>query len=338
MCDIEQDPIGWLSKLCTGLFTLCVIQLIAGTCTIFIIQSNVPPHTKHPLCLSIILLLALISSWIFDPRTHLIGTVVGAVTMTFTTPLNAIAVVDNSDLIKSDVREVILRIAVPTAKPSHRNPSEDPLKQLLRGVMYIGTLACISPQLLVAVQQSGVVRDAAGLAFVLFGSSGVLNIMAACLALFGIRSASPFRNPMFSKTMSSFWSGRWNATVSDALRVGVYEPLRKRGFSKPICSLACFLVSGVAHEVVLIYCGILDSKGEWMMFFFLSGVAVLVERRFISQTHKLVQHLTTICVLYALFHYLFVPVTIRTGLAQNGVQSIGAGVKLARALGQWMST
>ncbi|KAI0565883.1 Membrane bound O-acyl transferase [Gracilaria domingensis] len=338
MHDLDEDPVGWILEFSRGVLAVTALQLFCGIWTVFVIQSKLPHHRKLQVCLAMSSLLCGLSWFIFDMKTHLIGRVMGALALVFTTPLHVIASIERHETVKADRLSTILRIAVPAAIPSERHKAEEPVHQLVRGFIYVACVSKSVPFTMYAIEAGGILRDVCGLLFVMFGASGILNIMSGCMGLIGVRSPSPFRNPFLSSSMASFWSGRWNATVSDALRVGVYEPLVKRGYSKASSVMACFFISGIAHELILMYCGILNSRGEWLAFFLLNGTAVLIEQQTMSKMPGIVRRVTSFIVLSILFHFLFVPVTVRTGMAANGVQAMGAGAKLAEAFRKWVRT
>lgn len=262
---------------------------------------------------------------------------VGAVSMLFTTPLQAAAWVQrkaSSSSEEANNMEIILRIAIPASLPNPKYPSESPAVQTLRGIIYISMASMLRHQFARVLSEDGILRDALGLFFVIANTTGALNLTSAILGLLGVRSPSPFRAPLLSPSMASFWSGRWNAPVSDSLRIGIYEPLCKlHGWSKASATMACFIISGVCHEAILVYCGVYDSQGEWFLFFTLSGLAILVEKKLhFYITSKLVRYVTGVAFLSVLFHFLFIPVAIRTGFAEAGVRAIGAGPALLQFL------
>ena len=56
------------------------------------------------------------------------------------------------------------------------------------------------------------------------------------------------RAPWRARTLSEFWSGRWNRWVGDWLAQVVYRPLRRR---RALAVVATFLASGVLHELFM---------------------------------------------------------------------------------------
>lgn len=337
MHDFEDNPVLWFVELAWGISLLFCVQILAGCWTVSVIRSPLPSTLRLPVTLSGVGFLSILSSRIFDPTTHIIGSVTGAVAMAFTTPLQAVAWVRRKTSNPSEPTnniEIILRIAIPAAMPGPKRRPELPSVQILRGIFYMYTGAMSRHLFPILVREGGLLLDMLGLFFVLTTATGALNFTSAILGLLGIRSPSPFCAPLLSPSMAAFWSGRWNAPVSDSLRIAIYEPLHKQhGWSRAAASMACFFASAVAHEAVLIYCGMYDSRGEWFCFFMLCGLATMLEKKvhcFLkSRLQRYVFGVTTLSVL---FHVFFVPVTLRTGFAHAGVRAIGAGPVLMQYL------
>lgn len=337
MHELEENPVLWFADLGRGLLALFLLQLLTGYWTVSIIRSSLSKSAKLPVCLAGITFLTLLSSTIFHPSTHLLGCMIGAVSMVFTSPLQAAAWVQrktSSPSEKTSDIEIILRIAIPASLPNPKYPLESPSVQLLRGISYISVAALSRRHVARAVDEGGLFVDAFGLFFVLSSTTGTLNFTSAVLGAFGVRSPSPFRAPLLSPSVGSFWSGRWNAPVSDSLRIGVYEPLRRlHGWSRASATLACFIVSGVCHEIILIYCGVYDSRGEWFCFFMLCGLATVLEKKVHQYiTGRWAQYVGGVVCLSVLFHVFFAPVALRTGFAKAGVRAIGAGPELVHFL------
>ena len=319
----------WVLEFLLGLIVMVALQTFGGLLTFYCTRSKMAQSQKIFVTLSCLFLIAALSQPVFNPNTHLIGRVIASCCLCFTIPLNAIACIERSSLGKETMsaKETILRVSVPIAIESKRNPVEKPAVHFFRGVAYILLGMFCAPYFESFLEKGGIPLDVLALAFVLSGANGSLNFMAAFMGLLGIHSPAPFRRPLLSPTMGAFWGGRWNAPVSDALRLGVYEPLKRRGFSAGVSAMFCFFWSGVAHEVLLLYCNAKGSRGEWFWFFVLSGLATMIEKMTFSYIPKtgFRRWLLSFVVLYPLFHFLFIPVTIRTGLAASGVDAMGAG-------------
>lgn len=337
MYNIEDDPLSWLGEFGTGLITLFLVQVLTGCWTIAVIRARILPNLKLPVCVLGVCVLSVLSSQIFDPATHMLGSTIAAVSMSFTAPLQAAAWVRIKVAKPSEetpAYAIIMRIAIPAALPSVRHPPERPVTQFLRGSAYITLGILLRSFFEPAIHMGGIPLNLLSIALVTCIATGALNYTSAILGFLGAPSPSPFRRPLLSPSMARFWSGRWNAPVSDALRVAIYDPLRsKYSCSRATASMACFFASAVAHELILVYCGVRDSRGEWFAFFMLSGVATMLE----SKVHRMVKnpiarYLLGVCTFYTLFHSLFVPVTIRTGFAMEGVRAIGSGPVLINYL------
>lgn len=343
MYDIESEPVLWLSEFIQGLLQLVCVNIFTGFFTVFMMHTTlIPSPHKLPFLLSIVFLLAYLSSHIFDPKTHIIGSIIGSVSMTFTVPLQSAAwlqrYLSNPSLPVSNP-EVILRVAVPAALPSKRHPPEHPLRQFFRGAMYLALSARLGFMFDHLIRVGGFRLTLLGMCYVWISATGALNLTSAALGALGFPSPSPFRNPVFSPSLAHFWAGRWNAPVSDALRTAIYEPLRKgRGWSPAWSAMMCFVISAIAHEVVLLYCGVRNSRGEWLAFFVLSGVLVLVEKKLHTVLKaEVLRRLFTILSFGFMFHWLFLPVTVRTGFAQAGVKALGSGGILVDHMYQYLA-
>ncbi|KAL0041382.1 hypothetical protein WJX79_001390 [Trebouxia sp. C0005] len=105
----------------------------------------------------------------------------------------------------------------------------------------------------------------------------VINMYAcmACLydgpttlvsTLIGLEIAPLFNKPFLAESFSSFWGRRWNLCVGNSLRVLIYDPIQEGQFVKSkseavrttmlrrwAAACACFLASGLMHEVIYWY-------------------------------------------------------------------------------------
>lgn len=342
MHDVEDEPILWLREFASGLMIMVSLQVLCGFITLFAIRSSLSHAQKIVFTLSSIAVVSVLSSQVFDPNTHIIGSIIGGVSLAFTAPLQAVAWIERASSTREylSAKIIVLRVAIPAAVPSKRRPAERPRDQFIRGIIFITIGAIARGYFEQSIRIGGFPQDAMALLFMFSSANGSFNMMAAALGLLGIYSPSPFRRPVLAPTMASFWGGRWNAPVSDSLRTGVYEPLQRRGVNPAAASMACFLCSAVAHEIILLYCGIRTSHGEWFAFFILCGIATIAEKAFSSYLPKIGFKRWAICfvILYTLFHYLFVPITIRTGLAHAGIRAMGTGGVLLQYAWEFLSS
>ncbi|XP_055823618.1 acyl-CoA--sterol O-acyltransferase 1-like [Solanum dulcamara] len=96
----------------------------------------------------------------------------------------------------------------------------------------------------------------------------------------------PSNEPYFSTSLQDFWGRRWNLTVTNTLRITVYNPVRLvllhvigRNWAQHGASLATFVVSGLMHELIFYYVVDNGVRPSWEMtgFFVLHGLCVMVE-------------------------------------------------------------
>ncbi|GAB0491781.1 hypothetical protein MMPV_003036 [Pyropia vietnamensis] len=168
------------------------------------------------------------------------------------------------------------------------------------------------------------------------GAISVTSVATAVAAAAGCAVHPPFGMPFPAASLADFWGRQWNRPAAQLLRYGVYEPVRdalcwagrlRWGGPSPlkpaggrgqgggeavettrmaavraaapaaIAVVATFLVSGIAHEAILVVtsAGVAaahgggagggsgdghgdGSHGEWLLFFGVHGMAVVVER------------------------------------------------------------
>lgn len=344
MYSIDEFPFFWIVELSVGLVLLFALQVLFGSIAWFIARISLPLSIRYALVVIACTLLGSLAFFVFDPHTHLVPAIIAAVSFGFVTPLQAFAHVYRAHcasiahpimMSSSDVKwntptaftAVVLRIAIPSSIPSSLNPPEPPAYHFRRALFNI-TIVSMLPQYFDAITaKGGIVTDLYGLLVLLCGANGALSATSGVLGLLGEQSPCPFRSPLTSTTMARFWSGKWNAPVSDGLRMGIYYPLLNANVPRPLATLACFVTSGVCHEIILLFAGIRDSRGEWFTFFTLAGIATLAEGSIHRKlpASKFIRWLFSFITLFTLFHMFFLPITLRTGLAREGVKSLSAG-------------
>lgn len=344
MYDVEQTPILWLLELLAALCVMFVLQLMCGATVLILIRYRAPLSVQYALVLLTCTLLGLLSATVVDRKTHLSCAIMSGLSFGFVTPLRAFAHIhqhkvlaeSNPNLptkqsldwfVHSTGRDAVLRIAIPASFPSSLYPPDAPKYQLRRAVIYLAAASLSNEVYNQIISRGGFLVDIYALTVMTWSAYGALNLSSALLGGFGQGSTRPFRNPFTSPSMTHFWAGRWNAPVSESLRFGVYDPLLKAGVSRASATVVCFLISGISHEIILLYAGVWTSKGEWLAFFTLSGIATIVEKYLYSKIHgmPLVKWILSAMALFSLFHIFFVPVTVRTGLGEEGVRSLAAG-------------
>ncbi|XP_030528363.1 acyl-CoA--sterol O-acyltransferase 1-like [Rhodamnia argentea] len=103
-------------------------------------------------------------------------------------------------------------------------------------------------------------------------------------ALIGVGIEPQFEEPYLSTSLQDFWGRRWNLMVTNILRPTVYLPVRSissrvigRTWAPLPASFACFLVSGLMHELIFYYIGRKEPTWVVTSFFVLHGICVAVE-------------------------------------------------------------
>lgn len=180
---------------------------------------------------------------------------------------------------------------------------------------------------------------------------------SALTSLVDLKIAPHFNAPFVSDSVASFWGSRWNLTASNTLRVLVYDPICEGKWLansatraaevgkhvKAMAACACFVVSGVMHEIMFSYAsGPSQRHGRWFLFFAIQGPLVLLEAyvyrqlriRNISVPHPIKVAITLI-VLMTTAHYHFFPPPVESGLAANVSNSI---YKSAIDTQQWLAS
>lgn len=331
----------WFYELGQGLVIVLALQVLAGVSTTLLMKL---PRRTFPiqivLSMGIIAVLGALARLVFDPKTHMCGAILGAVTFTFCIPLQAALWIQCNAFGECDTTktwEIVARIAIPTAKVRSYAPAERPLTQFVRGSVNITLATIMGPPVLQLYGRGGIQALFAAVIYATTSATGMFNLMSAVVGwIFGIKSSSPFRYPLLSPSLAEFWSGRWNAPVSDALRGAIYRPLTKYyKLPRAVAVLACFFVSAIAHELVFLYADCPGSRGEWFAFFMLHGVLTVVEKK-ISGKYKapmfIIRYLITAAILLTTVHFLFFPVTYRIQFAQRGTETFTALPELIRYL------
>src|SRR5690606_33196233 len=60
-----------------------------------------------------------------------------------------------------------------------------------------------------------------------------------------------FKNPLAARTIAEFWSRRWNLMFSRSSFRTVFKPLIRKGYSPIVATMAVFIASAIAHELLL---------------------------------------------------------------------------------------
>lgn len=149
-----------------------------------------------------------------------------------------------------------------------------------------------------------------GLIFLLhFGS---FHLVALFWQTNGINAAPIMSSPILSKTLSEFWSKRWNLGFRQLAHEFIFKPLQKHAGAS-VAGLLVFVASGLIHDLVIS----VPARGGYGLptaYFVVQGLGVLLERsalaRRIGLQKKHPDRIFTVIVTAApafwLFHPLFI--------------------------------
>ena len=79
---------------------------------------------------------------------------------------------------------------------------------------------------------------------------GLFDLLAGCWRYFGADCRKLFRAPALSRSLSEFWSRRWNVAFSEMAAIAIYRPLKPR-WGSSAARTAAFLFSGLLHEIAI---------------------------------------------------------------------------------------
>jgi hypothetical protein len=120
---------------------------------------------------------------------------------------------------------------------------------------------------------------------VLLGGEVFGTAMQLLYAVSGRMIPAHHRSPLRGRSISDFWSRRWNRWVSDWFAQVIYRPLRRR---RVMAVIMTFLVSGLLHEVILTLplWAITGHSvaGTSMLYFLIQACAVLIDTRVLGQS------------------------------------------------------
>jgi hypothetical protein len=105
---------------------------------------------------------------------------------------------------------------------------------------------------------------------------GVFDLLAAFWRTRGVATDALFRAPLASRSLSEFWSRRWNIGYSEMIALVVDRPLRAR-FGPRTALAASFLASGLLHELAITV-PVGAAYGRPTLYFALHGIGVALER------------------------------------------------------------
>ncbi|KAI7835461.1 hypothetical protein COHA_010636 [Chlorella ohadii] len=192
-------------------------------------------------------------------------------------------------------------------------------------------------------------------------------------ALLGVKVAPHFDAPFLATSLSDFWSHRWDLVAGNQLRNCVYAPIvegrlvhgppERRPAAGPKATAvgqqqrataaqhsrrrrllgmaACFLVSGIMHEVQIWYMTGRTSRGLLTAFFAAQVPLLLAERWLGPQLRRLgwlpprpLRSVATLSVLLLLSHYTWWAAYEKYGVTQAAIHSLQQLSKTVLGSGQ----
>ncbi|XP_059282230.1 probable long-chain-alcohol O-fatty-acyltransferase 3 [Lycium ferocissimum] len=152
----------------------------------------------------------------------------------------------------------------------------------------------------------------------------------------GLELEPPSNEPYLSTSLQDFWARRWNLTVTNTLRLTVYNPVRLvlfevvgKEWAQGVATLATFVVSGLMHELIFYYVTRVSPTWEMTWFFVIHGISVIVEtrvKRAVKDTWRisgLVSGPLTIGFVVVTAFGLFFPPLIRNGADDMVLEEFG---------------
>ena len=106
---------------------------------------------------------------------------------------------------------------------------------------------------------------------------GILPLSTFALRAVGVPDYPAFVQPFRAKSLSEFWSRRWNVPFSEMTAVAVFKPLIRR-VGVGWAGFLSFMVSGLLHEVA-ISLSVLEGFGLPMLYFLIHGGLMGLEKR-----------------------------------------------------------
>jgi alginate O-acetyltransferase complex protein AlgI len=104
---------------------------------------------------------------------------------------------------------------------------------------------------------------------------GIFDVLAGAWRLAGVDARPLFRAPLASRSLSEFWSRRWNLAFSEMMSLAISRPLSGLVGRKAATAIA-FVASGLLHELA-ISVPVRAGFGLPLCYFLLHGTLVLAE-------------------------------------------------------------
>jgi hypothetical protein len=132
---------------------------------------------------------------------------------------------------------------------------------------------------------------------------GLFEVVTGVYRTCGFPVGELFRAPLRSRSLSEFWSRRWNIGFSEMIAVLVHRPLRR---ATPRTALyVSFLASGLLHELA-ISVPVRGGYGLPTVYFLLQGALVIVEKQMRREPGRLWTFFWLAAPLPLLFHGPFI--------------------------------
>ncbi|KAM3302560.1 putative long-chain-alcohol O-fatty-acyltransferase 3 [Capsicum chacoense] len=146
----------------------------------------------------------------------------------------------------------------------------------------------------------------------------------------------PSNEPYLSTSLQDFWGHRWNLTITNILRLTVYDPMTSalchvvgKEWARRVAMLATFAVSGLMHELLFYYVNSVRPSWEMTGFFVLHGLCVMGEigvKKGLKDTWRLpgfVSGPLTVGFVVVTAFGLFFPPIIRNGADERVLEEVG---------------
>jgi alginate O-acetyltransferase complex protein AlgI len=106
---------------------------------------------------------------------------------------------------------------------------------------------------------------------------GLFNLLAGAWRLAGVPTCSLFDRPLAARSLSEFWSRRWNLPFTEMTQRAVYRPLLP-ALGRDRAAVLAFAFSGLLHELA-ISLPVRAGYGWPLLYFVLHGCATRMEPR-----------------------------------------------------------
>jgi len=126
------------------------------------------------------------------------------------------------------------------------------------------------------------------IAFSLVLHFGLLSISAGILRFNGVNAGYLFKSPLKSRSLTEFWSKRWNLAFSEMAVIAIFRPLKSK-IGQTGAVLAGFAFSGILHELALSL-PVNTGYGLPLLYFLIQGALVVLEKVLLNHQIYILQH------------------------------------------------